>query len=285
MERITMEQKKQLDDREKRRIFREASNKTISCGQIKSKLNLRVTRQTVWETLRANENIKFMKKKKKPHLKEVHKAKRIEWARNKIGWDEKWKNIVFSDEKKFNLDGPDGFACYWHDLRKDEVVFSKRHTGGGSLMIWGAFSFYGKASLRIITTTMDQYVYQEVLSDHLLPFLDDIPLLAARDAVFMQDNARIHTACSTIEWLKNNQIQVMDWPAYSPDLNPIENVWGILARRVYVNGKQFDTIPELKSAVIDAWDKLTSEDLKPFILSMKNRVADVLIKRRETIDN
>lgn len=243
-----------------------------------------MTRQTVWETLRANENIKFMKKKKKPHLKEVHKAKRIEWARNKIGWDEKWKNIVFSDEKKFNLDGPDGFACYWHDLRKDEVVFSKRHTGGGSLMIWGAFSFYGKASLRIITTTMDQYVYQEVLSDHLLPFLDDIPLLAARDAVFMQDNARIHTACSTIEWLKNNQIQVMDWPAYSPDLNPIENVWGILARRVYVNGKQFDTIPELKSAVIDAWDKLTSEDLKPFILSMKNRVADVLIKRGETID-
>ena len=48
--------------------------------------------------------------------------------------------IIFSDEKKFNLDGPGGIHCYWHDLRKEEQVFYKRPFGGGSVMIWGAFS-------------------------------------------------------------------------------------------------------------------------------------------------
>ena len=50
--------------------------------------------------------------------------------------------MVFSDEKRFNLDGPDGFSTYWHDLRKEEVVLSRRQNGGGGIMVWGAFSFF-----------------------------------------------------------------------------------------------------------------------------------------------
>ena len=42
-------------------------------------------------------------------------------------------------KKKFNLDGPEGYRYYWHDLRKEKQYFSKRHFGGGSLMIWGAY--------------------------------------------------------------------------------------------------------------------------------------------------
>ena len=54
---------------------------------------------------------------------------------------------MFSDEKKFNLDGPDGSQCYWQDLRNEKQLFSKRPFRGGSVMVWGAFSASGKADL------------------------------------------------------------------------------------------------------------------------------------------
>lgn len=49
--------------------------------------------------------------------------------------------VMFSDEKKWNLDGPDGFDGYWRDLRKEPQYFSKRNFGSGSLMVWGAISY------------------------------------------------------------------------------------------------------------------------------------------------
>ena len=58
--------------------------------------------------------------------------------------------MVFSDEKKFNLDGPDGSQCYWHDLRKEKQLYSKRPFWGGSVMVWGTFSASGKADLIVM---------------------------------------------------------------------------------------------------------------------------------------
>ena len=79
----------------------------------------------------------------------------------------------------------------------------------------------------------------DVLNNFLLPIYQEIFL-------FQQDNAPIHVSNYSKTWIKNNQIKILDWPAYSPDLNPIENVWGLLARNVYEDGKQFDVVEELK---------------------------------------
>ena len=66
-------------------------------------------------------------------------------------------------KKMFNLDGPDWFLFYWHDLRKGEQIFSKRLYGGGSLVIWGALSIKGKANLVKMEGKQNAQKYSEVL--------------------------------------------------------------------------------------------------------------------------
>lgn len=71
---------------------------------------------------------------KKPPLTEKHKMERLLFAEQHVTWEKKWHQVIFSDEKKFNLDGPDGYKCYYHDLRKEEKILSRRQMGGGSVM-------------------------------------------------------------------------------------------------------------------------------------------------------
>ena len=68
--------------------------------------------------------------------------------------------------------------------------------------------------------------------------------------LFQQDNAAIHTSSMSTDFFGEQGVNVMDWPARSPDLNPIEIVWAIMSRGVYRNGKQYDSVSALTSAVI-----------------------------------
>uniref|UniRef100_T1J174 Transposase Tc1-like domain-containing protein n=1 Tax=Strigamia maritima TaxID=126957 RepID=T1J174_STRMM len=61
-----------------------------------------------------------MKKSCKPPLTQYHKTDRLAWAQNYMSLKDEWIEVLFSDEKKFNLDGPDGWTHYWHDLKKNQ---------------------------------------------------------------------------------------------------------------------------------------------------------------------
>lgn len=182
----------------------------------------------------------------RPALSKDPTVNRMTWAKRHMDFGEKWKDVIFSDEKMFNLDGPDGFQYYWHDLQKEKQVRMSRNFGAGTVTIWGALP------LAWISTRMNSESSIDMLEISLI----EISLAA------------IHNSRLAKEWFLTKNIDVLDWPARSPNLNPIENLWGILARKVYVNGKPYQTALELKNAIRLAWLEIPEEILKNLVKSM-----------------
>jgi transposase len=262
-----------LSSRAKRRIISSASNRKVSAAEIKKDLNLSQSVTTIGRVLRSEPTLRYEVIQRKPKLKEHHKTARLEWARERMSWTTEWNSVIFTDEKKWNLDGPDGYQCYWHDLRKEPLVLSKQNFGGGSVMLWAGFGYHGKTPLNFVTGSLNSTAYQAVLQQSLLPVARRI---GGNRWVFQQDNASCHASVSTREWLSNHGVRVLPWPALSPDLNPIENIWGMLTRRVYSNGRQFQTVAELKRAIQEEWDRLSLAELRGLLGTMPARIFSVI---------
>jgi transposase len=171
-------------------IRRMATKERLNSSQILSELQLNVTQRHIRRILHNTPNMKWTEIQSKPRLTAAHKEARLAFAQNHISCTDKWRNVIFSDEKKFNLDGPDCYSNYWHDLKDREVIRSKRNFGGGSLMVWSAFTYYGKLPICFITCRMKSGDYVELLENVLVGFLDT----SDQSWTFQHDNASIHVS-------------------------------------------------------------------------------------------
>ena len=214
-------------------------------------------------------------------------------------WKKEWNSVIFTNEKKFNLDGPDGYKYYWHQLGSNYQHYSKRAFGGKSLMVWAGFAFGGKMELQFISNRLNAKGYQSLLQSANI--IDQGTLIAGENFKLMHDRAPPHAvslifkikvfsylkylsqAQSTQKWLADNDISLLKWCAMSPDLNPMENLWAILSRRVYANGKQYNTVVDLKDSIKKEWDAINDDTLVDLINSMPDRIFQLIQTKGKAI--
>ncbi len=138
-----------------------------------------------------------------------------------------------------------------------------------SVMVWGAMSSAGVGPLCFLRSKVNTAVCQEVLEHFMLPAADQF--YGDAGFIFQQDLASAHSAKATSTWFKDHGIPVLNWPANSPDLNPIENLWGIVKRKMrYARPNNAE---ELKATIRATWALITSEQCHRLIDSMPRRIA------------
>ena len=211
--------KPMMSSRDKRTFFRDLTN-GMTINESKAKNKFKPSKQALWKLTRQQKNLKFMKMKSTPFLSDNNILARLEWSKKYMSFGLKWREVIFSDEKKFNLDGPDGYHYYWHDLRTEPKYFSKRAFGGGSVMVWAAIAYNGRSRIVFLEGRQNSETYRRVLERHLMPFIDQID---GQTYVFQQDNCRIHTSNAMKTWFTDQNLDLLDWPSFSPDMNIIEN--------------------------------------------------------------
>ncbi len=130
----------------------------------------------------------------------------------------------------------------------------------------------GVCPLCFLKSTVNAAIYQEILEHFMLPSADK--LYSDADFIFQQDLAAAHSAKSTKSWFSYHGVTVLDWPANSPDLNPVENLWSIVKR------KMRDTRPnnadDLKATIKAVWASITPEQCHRLIVSMPRHTDAVI---------
>ncbi len=117
-------------------------------------------------------------------------------------------------------------------------------------LVWGCISAYCMGSLHVLEGTMNAEWYIKVLEQHMLP---------SRRRVFQQDNAKPHTAAITTAWLRSRRVRVLNWPACSPDLSPIENIWPIIKQKI--RQRRPRTLQQLEAYIRQEWDQIPTPKL------------------------
>jgi transposase len=242
-------------------------DREISSNDINNKLkraHIEVSNRTVRRRL-AEHGFYSGTPTNKPFLKSEHIEKRLKWANSNL--DRDWKSVIFTDETTIQLfQNP---SRVWK--RKGEIIVAPTVKHPPKVHVWGCFSSKGFGKLIIFTDILDSFKMCKIYKKSLLPIAQK---WFGNDWTLCEDNNPKHTSRYSKQWKLEHSVERMNWPAQSPDQNPIENVWHLLKYKVAKRHPK--TIKQLKRTIQLIWKNFDQNLAQKFSNSMSNQIQALI---------
>lgn len=212
----------------------------------------------------------------KPLVNGKQRKIRLQWARSKQHWDvEKWAHVVFSDESMFRTHShARAQRIRRFDHEKLSPICTKKFVlHGAQIHVWGCFSRFGVGILKRIHGTLNSESYQnKIIND--IDLVGKCLVFPLHRFILQQDNAPCHRSASTLSVIRERQIDILDWPANSPDANPIENLWHLIKTKLNDLGPL--NVDEMWVELQNIWYNIPTSLCRKLVDSMPRRVSSII---------
>jgi len=210
---------------------------TLTPKDIKRELQLPVSPHTI--SRRLDETGLYGRVQETEHaLGEFDIQRRLAFANQYLHWtEEQWCRVFFSDETHFYL-GQHGRTYVRRPvgMSHDPKYMQEAKQLHGKVSLWGCICAEGLGHAELYAGSLDSTRHRDILRHSLVPSFKQF--FPHGPWYFQQDNVRFHTTPDTVTYLHEKGITLIEWPPWSPDLNPIENLWNVIKARVYARFPQ-----------------------------------------------
>lgn len=204
-----------------------------------------------------------------------HMADRLSFAQAHLGWtDNDWKQVVFADETFLGL-GNEGQVWVQRPAGKaydKEYMKHQKRNFAERVGFYSFFSYHGVGPAHVYAWNMNEYLYRAALDDLLNPYFKQNRTRGLK--YYLHDNAKYHASHFTQNWFADKPIECIKLPARSPDLNPTENLWSELKRRIAEY--QPTTIEEIIEIAWQEWPQIEQSLCAKLVKSMPERMQAVI---------
>ena len=257
-------------------------NRLASCLKISQHMlnegYIGVSTATVWRIRRKLE-FEFKPPKIRQALSDSQKSNRVRFAHSMIYNNIDLSKIIFSDESRFSLKADNNLIWYRRG-EKDDNIFVEKDKFTTSIMVYGAIGINYKSKLVACSAGVNALEYRKIMEKSEM-FSD----LRDKDYLFMQDGAPAHTSNLTSLFLQKRCSFIKCWPSNSPDLNPIEHLWGAMKKVIQARIGEINNKDDLLRIVNETWDNFPQESINSLVRSFECRLRMVIDNNGESISD